>query len=62
MILAIIQIKEIGRGIAKAAKARHASDYNEFYIASREEAENQIKTAKELIELVEKYPAQSASN
>ncbi len=47
--------KEIGRKIAKAAKVRHASDYDEFYISSREEAQKQIQTAKILIDLVEKY-------
>ncbi len=46
---------EIGRNIAKAAKVRHASDYDEFYIASKEEAERQIQTAKVLAELVDKY-------
>lgn len=46
---------EIGRGIAKAAKVRHASDYDEFYIASKDEAEGQIKTAKSVINLVDKY-------
>lgn len=44
--------KEIGRDISKAAKVRHASDYDEFYIASKEEASRQIETAKRLIELV----------
>lgn len=46
---------EIGRGIAKVAKVRHASDYDEFYIASKDEAEGQIKTAKSVINLVDKY-------
>ena len=46
---------EIGRNIAKAAKVRHASDYDEFYIASKEEAEKQIQTAKIMIELVEEF-------
>lgn len=46
---------EIGRNISKAAKVRHASDYDEFYIASKEEAEKQIQTAKILAELVDKY-------
>lgn len=48
---------EMGRKIAKAAKIRHASDYDEFYIASREETKNQIQTAITLIELVEKFIA-----
>ena len=47
--------REIGRNISKAAKIRHASDYDEFYIASKEEAERQIQTAKELIDLVDKF-------
>lgn len=46
---------EIGRNISKATKVRHASDYDEFYIASKEEAEKQIQTAKVLAELVDKY-------
>ena len=47
--------REIGRNISKAAKIRHASDYDEFYIASKEEAERQIQTAKELVDLVDKF-------
>lgn len=37
------------------AKIRHASDYDEFYIAGKEEAERQIQTAKNLIDLVEEF-------
>lgn len=47
--------REIGRNISKAAKIRHASDYDEFYIASKEEAERQIQTEKELADLVDKF-------
>lgn len=46
---------EIGRNIAKAAKVRHASDYDEFYIASKEEAEKQIQTARTLLKLIEEF-------
>ena len=46
---------DIGRKIAKSAKIRHASDYDEFYIASREEAENQINTANEIISAIEAH-------
>ena len=46
---------EIGRAIAKAEKVRHASDYDDFYIASKAEAEEQIQTADRLIELVKVY-------
>ena len=32
-----------------------SSDYDDFYIATREEAEEQIQTAKELVSRVEEY-------
>lgn len=47
--------KEVGRKIAKAEEIRHASDYDDFYIASKEEAECQIAVAEEFIALSEKY-------
>lgn len=47
--------REIGRKIGEAEEIRHASDYDDFYIASREEAERQIDVASEFIQLVEKY-------
>ena len=34
---------------------RHARDYDDFYIASKEESEQQILTAEEFLILVEKY-------
>lgn len=47
--------KEFGRKIAQAEEIRHASDYDDFYIATKEKAEEQILTAKELIERIEDY-------
>lgn len=47
--------KSFGRRIMEAEEIRHASDYDDFYIATRAEAEEQIATAKELIELIEDY-------
>ena len=47
--------RELGRRIVKAEEIRHASDYDDFYITSREEAERQITVAEEFINLVEKY-------
>ena len=47
--------REIGRKIGEAEEIRHASDYDDFYVASREESERQIEVADEFIELVEKY-------
>lgn len=37
------------------AKIRHACDYDEFYIAGKEETERQIQTANKLIELADKF-------
>ena len=39
----------MGRKIAEAEEIRHASDYDDFYIATREEVEEQIDTAVELV-------------
>ena len=50
--------REIGRKIGEAEEIRHASDYADFYIASKEESERQIKVAEEFIGFVEKYCTQ----
>lgn len=47
--------RTIGRKIGEAEEIRHASDYDDFYIASREESERQIAVAEEFIQLVEEY-------
>lgn len=47
--------KDIGRKISRLEIIRHKSDYDDFYIASREEAEEQVAIAGEMIILVEKY-------
>lgn len=47
--------REIGRRIGEAEEIRHASDYDDFYIASREESERQVAVADEFIWLVENY-------
>ena len=44
-----------GRRIAQAEEIRHASDYDDFYLATKEKAEEQVLTAKELIEQIEEY-------
>ena len=41
--------------IGQAEEIRHASDYDDFYIASKEESERQISVADEFIILAEKY-------
>ncbi len=47
--------KDLGRRIMKAEEIRHASDYDEFYIASKEITMQQIETAEELLSMAEKY-------
>ncbi len=47
--------KKIGHKIAKAINVREDSDYDDEFIVKSEETEEQIKTAKELLKLVEEY-------
>ena len=47
--------REIGRKIAQAEEIRHASDYDDFYIATKAEAEEQIAIAEEFIQMAEDY-------
>lgn len=47
--------RELGRRIAEAEEIRHASDYDDFYIATKEEAMEQIATAEEVIFKVETF-------
>lgn len=47
--------RELGRKIVKAEEIRHASDYDTFYIASKEVTSQQIGTAVRILELAEAY-------
>ena len=47
--------RNLGRKIVKAEEIRHESDYDTFYIASKEVTIEQIQTAEQLIGLVEVY-------
>lgn len=47
--------REIGRQIGESEEIRHASDYDDFYITSREESERQVQVAEQFIELAEEY-------
>lgn len=47
--------RTLGRKIAEAEEIRHASDYDDFYIATKEEAQEQVDVAEELIKLIEEY-------
>ena len=47
--------RKLGKKIVESEEIRHASDYDDFYIASKEESERQILVADEFIILAEKY-------
>ena len=47
--------KDLGRKLARLQQKREKSDYDDFYIASREEAEEQLSYTEEVIEQVKRY-------
>ncbi|MCL2354561.1 MAG: HEPN domain-containing protein [Oscillospiraceae bacterium] len=49
--------REIGKSVSSATFYREKSDYDAFYIISRDNVINQIKSAEILIEYIEEYLA-----
>lgn len=47
--------RDMGRKIVRAEEIRNESDYDAFYIASKEVTVQQIETAEQLIKLVSDY-------
>ena len=47
--------RNIGRKISRLEIIRHKSDYDTFYIASRDDAAEQIEVAEEIVDLVKNY-------
>ena len=47
--------RELGRKLARLQQKREKSDYDDFYIASREEAEEQISYTVEVVTLITEY-------
>ena len=47
--------RELGKRVSEARFFREKSDYVDFYIVTKEEAQMQIETAKLMIETAEKY-------
>lgn len=47
--------KDIGRKVAKLEVIRHKCDYDDFYVASKEDALEQIRVAQEVIALAENF-------
>ena len=54
--------KKLGHKIAEASKIREDSDYDDEFTVKSEETKEQIETAKELIDLVEKYINEKTNN
>lgn len=47
--------KECGRGIHMLALIREASDYDDFFVVSQEECEEQIRFVEKLVKDIEKF-------
>lgn len=47
--------RELGRRIGMLQRVREQSDYDDFYIASKDKAEEQYETAGMVIEKVKRY-------
>lgn len=47
--------REIGRKLGTLQRVREKSDYDDFYIASKEKANEQFQTAELVISVVKKY-------
>ena len=47
--------KEISRKISRVQEVRHASDYDDFYTVSFDDAKEQIDAAEEVVDVVERY-------
>lgn len=47
--------RELGRMIARLQQLREKSDYDDFFLASVEQAEQQLLSSKKIIEDVEKF-------
>lgn len=47
--------QEYGQILMSAEKIRIQSDYDDFYVASKNEAQEQISNARKFLEMIEKY-------
>lgn len=47
--------KELGRKLATLKRLREKSDYDDFYFASREQAQTQLETAELIVESIIEY-------
>ena len=54
--------KEISQMIRKASELRENADYEDFFVASRQEAEDQIRDAEYILERVKDFLEQNGVN
>ena len=54
-MITLVVPSELGRKFGLVVEFCHASDYDDVFIASKEESERQISVADEFIILAEKY-------
>lgn len=47
--------RDMGKRIVKAEEIRHASDYDTFYVASKDITRQQIETAEQLLKSAQEY-------
>lgn len=47
--------RDMGKRIVKAEEIRHASDYDTFYVASKDITKQQIETAEQLLKSAQEY-------
>ena len=47
--------REFGKRISALALIREQSDYNDFYIASKQESQQQVDTAEDLLTEIKQY-------
>lgn len=47
--------KDIGRKLARLQQKREQSDYDDFFIASLDEAEKQLANAEEIVKCIKEY-------
>ena len=47
--------KDMGRKLARLQQLREKSDYDDFFIASKEQAESQIETAQLILNTIKEY-------
>lgn len=50
--------RNLGRRLGKIQRIRELSDYDDFFLASKEQAEEQYETAQELLKAVKLYICQ----